>query len=361
MKGTEINHLLKLFTIFQFLLFAFFLVTHKKGRKQSLLPAALLSTANGVWYAGNLGGGATLSQFPFIRIPCWGFFFLIGPALYFYVQSLVSPTFSLKKKHLLHGVSFIIAVTVLSIFPGFLPIKGESSALSGFGVIKYIHFAVYGAAVLKKLKQHRRSVKNLFSTLQKKELAWLYRLTIGFLMTYGLFFLHYLHHVAPVFPYVPPLIPILLFFLLANLLIYNALTQPEIFSAPAEEEKKYTKTVIPENTAAAYLEKLLRFMESEKPYLDPLLNLPQLSQKLGIPAHYISQLINTRLQQNFYTFITHYRIKESMRRFSEPPGKKQTILEVMYASGFNSKSVFNTAFKKHTGMTPRDFVKQTSH
>jgi len=36
---------------------------------------------------------------------------------------------------------------------------------------------------------------------------------------------------------------------------------------------------------------------------------------------------------------------------------KKTVLEILYETGFNSKSVFNTAFKKHTGMTPTQFKK----
>ena len=31
------------------------------------------------------------------------------------------------------------------------------------------------------------------------------------------------------------------------------------------------------------------------------------------------------------------------------------ILQTMYDSGFNSKSVFNTAFKKETGFTPSEY------
>lgn len=365
MNGTEINHLLKLFTIFQLILFALFLITHKKGRKRSHMILGLFLLANGVWYIGNLGD--TFEGFPYYRMLCRGFFFLIGPSLYFYVRSLVNPVFKLKKLHLVHGVFFIAAAAVLFIFPGYWQAVGGRVLPPEFGLIKYIHFAVYSAVALGRLKQHRTAVKNLFSTIQKKEIAWLNRLTIGFLMVYGLFFLHYMYHVNSGFPFVPPMIPIFLFFLLANLLIFNALKQPEVFSGLPEEERtpvknspgtKYSKTVLPEDEAVSYLEKLRSFMASEKPYLDPLLNLPQLARQLGMPAHYISQIINTRLGQNFYHFVNEYRIRESMRLLSGPPGKYQTILEVMYASGFNSKSVFNTAFKKHTGMTPGEFIKR---
>lgn len=370
MSATEINHLLKLFTILQLFLFAFFLVTHKKVRKQPHVMLGLFLAANGMWYAGNLGGGVGAFMASYIKELCWGFSFIIGPSLYFYGRSLVNPVFKLKKQHAVHGICFII-FALLPNLPGTVQVFGEHGVKPFFGIIKYLHVGVYSAAVWVVLKRHRAAVKNLFSTLQKKELAWLNFLVIGFLVVYGLFFLHYLGHVDTRVFFVPPTIPILLFFLLANFLIYNALKQPEVFAGageaddknvPAPPGSKYAKTKLPDDMAAEFEEKLTGFMEKEKPYLDPLLNLTGLARQSAIPAHYISQIINTRFRHNFYHFINQYRVKESMRllsELSESPGKKQTVVEIMYASGFNSKSVFNTAFKKYTGMTPTQFVKQS--
>ena len=49
-----------------------------------------------------------------------------------------------------------------------------------------------------------------------------------------------------------------------------------------------------------------------------------------------------------------------MDTLSNPKKNEVTILEILYEVGFNSKSSFNTAFKKHTGLTPTAFKKQLS-
>ncbi|MBN1397426.1 MAG: AraC family transcriptional regulator, partial [Bacteroidetes bacterium] len=71
----------------------------------------------------------------------------------------------------------------------------------------------------------------------------------------------------------------------------------------------------------------------------------------------LSEIINNSLNQNFYDFINSYRIKESKLMLEDKENKRKTVLEILYAVGYNSKSSFNVAFKKHTGMTPSQFKK----
>jgi AraC-like DNA-binding protein len=104
-----------------------------------------------------------------------------------------------------------------------------------------------------------------------------------------------------------------------------------------------------------YKNKLIQYMETQKPYLDSSLSLNDLSKKISIHHHHLSQILNTYLNQNFFDFINSYRIQESKKLLSENGRNKMTILQVLHETGFNSKSVFNTAFKKHTGMTPTQF------
>ena len=98
-------------------------------------------------------------------------------------------------------------------------------------------------------------------------------------------------------------------------------------------------------------------MKNDKPFLDPALCLSDLASKLSIPPHHLSQVLNTCFNQNFFDFINSYRIKESKELLSIQAPIKKTILEIIYETGFNSKSVFNNAFKKYTGMTPSQFRK----
>jgi len=139
----------------------------------------------------------------------------------------------------------------------------------------------------------------------------------------------------------------------------KGLRQPVILTGYEDNQykRKYERTSLSDAIKENYKNKLLRYMETRKPYLDPSLCLNDLAKKISIPPHHLSQVLNTCLNQNFFDFINSYRIKESRRLLSEQRSDKKTILEILYETGFNSKSVFNTAFKKHTGTTPTQFRK----
>jgi AraC-like DNA-binding protein len=85
--------------------------------------------------------------------------------------------------------------------------------------------------------------------------------------------------------------------------------------------------------------------------------LMDLAEQVSIPYRALSEVINNKLKQNFYDFINSYRIHESKKLLSEKTERLKTILEVLYEVGYNSKSSFNSAFKKFTGMTPTEYRK----
>lgn len=124
-------------------------------------------------------------------------------------------------------------------------------------------------------------------------------------------------------------------------------------------EKYKTSTLDPER-ADKLIPKLLHQMEEEKIFLNPDLTLRDLSQRLRIHYNHLSRIINERFGLSYNDFINKYRIEEAKRRLSDPEDKKKTVSEIMDDSGFYSKSVFNTAFKKFTGMTPSEYRKKNS-
>ncbi|WP_408641487.1 helix-turn-helix domain-containing protein [Spirosoma telluris] len=63
--------------------------------------------------------------------------------------------------------------------------------------------------------------------------------------------------------------------------------------------------------------------------------------------------------QHFFDYINRHRIEEAKRLFRQSTDAKLTVLEVLYQVGFNSKSSFNTLFRKYTGQTPTDYKNQT--
>jgi AraC-like DNA-binding protein len=150
---------------------------------------------------------------------------------------------------------------------------------------------------------------------------------------------------------------ILINFVFAVLIFYKALLHPEIFTGilKVETVPKYEQSKLSEEKKAEYLSRLERYFSQQKPFLNPSLTISDVASDLQISSKYISQIINESLHKNFYDFINSYRIEESKRLLLEDHDSGKTVLEVLYDSGFNSKSAFNVAFKKHTGITPTTY------
>ena len=143
------------------------------------------------------------------------------------------------------------------------------------------------------------------------------------------------------------------------LILVFLIKRPAIFSvsdeSAAENQKgKYAKMqVVDAGTRRQYLQKIQLYLKSEKAFLDESFSLKQLSKQLGIAPHLISMVINSELQQNFYTLVNSYRVEEAKELLLGET--RPTIIEIAYASGFQSKSAFNKVFKQFTGQTPSDF------
>ncbi len=104
---------------------------------------------------------------------------------------------------------------------------------------------------------------------------------------------------------------------------------------------------------------LIELMEQQQPFLDPEINLVRLSEKLNITPHQLSYVINSGFGENFFQFINRYRVQKAKTLLLEGD-QKMTMLAVAFDSGFNSKTTFNTTFKKLTTQTPTEFKKRRS-
>jgi len=104
-----------------------------------------------------------------------------------------------------------------------------------------------------------------------------------------------------------------------------------------------------------YYKQLCYLLEKEKIYRNPELSLSIISERLTISSTYISQLVNKLSNSNFSDFVNAYRINDAKQKLSDPNFSIYTILSIGLESGFNSKSTFYTAFKKHTGITPTEY------
>ncbi len=125
-----------------------------------------------------------------------------------------------------------------------------------------------------------------------------------------------------------------------------------------EEFKKYKKTTIPDNLANKIENKLNLLMNEDKPYLNPTLNLSDLAELVNITTNQMSQILNEFIGKNFYDYINSFRLAHFLELNKNPKYKQFTLISVAYECGFNSKTTFNTFFKKTMGKPPSDYFKE---
>ena len=129
-------------------------------------------------------------------------------------------------------------------------------------------------------------------------------------------------------------------------------------TAPPQPKKK--KALLDEASATAYSRQLVDYLQQEQPFLDPNLSLRSLADQIDIHPNQLSWLINERMGKNFSELVNGYRVATFQQLASDPNNAHITLIGLAYESGFNSKTVFNTSFKKETGLTPRQFLQQRS-
>ena len=139
---------------------------------------------------------------------------------------------------------------------------------------------------------------------------------------------------------------------------YKAFLQTIYETEPGEDEREKEALLDP-RTAAEYSARLMQHISTNKPFLDPDLSLRELARQIDLHPNHLSWMLNQNLGMNFNVFINKYRIETFMSIARAQENKKLTIEGLAYESGFNSKTVFNTYFKKETGLTPSQYLKQT--
>lgn len=361
-------------TAFQLLLLGIFLFNYSRERAIShkILASFLLANALYIvdflqihlkWYR----------EFPHLLLFGFSLIFLFGPLLYFYTKSMTAPSFSFRKRDFLHAAPFLLYWIYLA--TNFYPYSAEAKiALFDSGKIDYLFnkiyiydiahilILIYMAASLRELYRFRQQLKHYFSSIEKLNLSWLRLVLYGFLLMWlcdltNSIILRFTRP-QPAIPYLLLLSSLGINFIFATVAVYRSLKQPLIFSGLQPEKNgkhKYSQSSLTKSDSQRYLATVTSYMNLKKPFLNPSLTINELAENLAIPSRHLSQVINESLHQNFYDFVNHYRIEEAKRMLSEDSNDKKTILEVLYEAGFNSKSAFNIAFKKHTGMTPSEF------
>jgi AraC-like DNA-binding protein len=130
-------------------------------------------------------------------------------------------------------------------------------------------------------------------------------------------------------------------------------------SLPQEDFHEQTKKQhIPDDYIQSVAENLHRLLIAEKPYLNSNLALDELAGMIKIHRNLLSKVINDHYKMNFFNFINKYRIEEAAEMLKSDKFMHLSIEGIAQSVGFNSKSVFNPAFKKIMGITPSEYRKK---
>ena len=302
---------------------------------------------------------------------------LMGPFAFLYIRSCTQKEFKIKGIHWLHFLPALLALVyhlpfylgpgeekIIAFFQWFL--DGKLNQPWAITLFKLLHPAIYFIICVRLVFDYRKHLSNTASSIDVAFHRWLliFCLVLILPMLVVLVFAITSYQYVSATTFFGGLFLFVLAVHLATMVkpsLFHAFPHQMLIPNSSEEKKqKYENSKLQEAQKEKYVEKLQTFVTTEKPYLEPELTLAQLSEKVNIPAHYLSQIINEKLKINFLDYINGYRVKEAQTKLIDPNLSHYTILSIAYEAGFNSKSTFYTAFKKGTGMTPSQYRKQNN-
>jgi AraC-like DNA-binding protein len=317
------------------------------------------------------------THFKLLSISLLSLFLLHGPFLYAYISILVPDKKQLPEHYLWHLLPFALFnlyILIASFFPE-LSDKLNIEKLShsndppllflAFLILTTLSGPVYFLLTIKLFKKLDINIFNNFSNSEKIDLYWIRILVLVFGIVWtALIAITVVHHIFHLFPMVFCTNGLFLSLSVYVILIgYFGLKQKVIFTPEnililndtSEFPIKYAQSKLDSKEAKQYAGKLVQYMETSHPYLDPDLTLPQLASGIGISTHLLSQVINEQFEINFFDFVNKYRVNEFKERIAKPEFAHYSLLAVAFDCGFNSKSAFNRIFKKTTGYTPSQY------
>ncbi len=286
--------------------------------------------------------------------------FAIGPFVYFYLRSVLGYKTKADAKYIIH---FIPAVLVLAVIitnnavndtflrfyaknPSAYPVYSLSKVIRDIDFISNFYMIIYFIA----------ATKNIHIYLKKGSSRPARELHIIFYYMFFILLFSTMMLAASIIGNNALNITAIYLLTLAGIWYFIfSFRYPEFTQKAIKEARtiRYRNAILNGVDPAAVLDRLDEIMEEERIYTDYDLTLPKLSMELMITPHQLSKILNTERKMNFRSMLNSYRVKESMKQMAEFPDR--TILEIALASGFNSKSSFNSVFLKSTGKTPSDY------
>jgi len=331
--------------------------------------------------------------------------FFIGPVIFFYVQSLLNPSFYFSKKNWLHLIPGIIygLYSFIVFFTDKVILKRYYFYADGtdkdfdlwYQLTGFISMVIYFLLALRYYILYKKLMQQVVSYADAVLFRWINNFLYAFLFMLSIRLIFFIASFVPYFAKMSYMGPWWEYFSFAILFYYVAITgysnsvQTKVpfklnllgqhksllllphnaaftqsneinFIEDAEiiefETVQPTASKEEENLLAEWRLKILQFIETEKAYEDPELSLTQVARQLKTNPTIISKIINQGFQLNFNDFINFYRIKAVKEKLKAGEQKTQTLLGIAFDCGFNSKATFNRSFKKASGVSPKEWI-----
>lgn len=360
--------ILSIFLVFLFLFFAGYLLTVKTKKKTSNILFALFLIVTALDVSAffyhkffTLSHTAEMLRTQILAG-------LKSPLFYLYILSVIYDNFKYRVLHILFFIPLLIDLGIL--FPNFFNVssKGQELFYKSYykqpeiklmTIFNYITTFGFLIAEIYQVIRYRKIVKQNYSNPNALiNYTWLKQFliitSIGTIIT---FIKQIKKFTSSDIEAINDLRIVMLLFGLVFIswLFSKALLAPKIFQGIDA-----SLALVKRNEAFVEddrIEQVKQFMQTEEPFLDASLTLQKLADKLSFSSRELSVLVNQHIGRHFFDFVNEYRIEKAKNILSDSSKKKLTILEILYEVGFNSKSSFNTAFKKHTGKTPTEYRK----
>ena len=318
----------------------------------------------------------------------------IGPAIFFYTQSLLNPSFRFTKRQFLHlipGIIYLVYVFGMFVYDVFIVKKlyfyqngMDKDFDQWYQYSGFVSMLLYFILSIKYYKSYRKLIVQITSNADAVLFSWIRNYLFAFLIM--LLLKIFTEIFFTIFPQYTNYVGGWWFYLLFSLILnYIAVTgyanaaQAKIGFQLSIFDKKQV-FILDENESIssskadtidveietlkeinlpdleAWKSKIHLLISDGNLYQNPELSLSEISNILKTNTSIISKTINQGFNMNFNDFINNYRVEAVTAMFAKNEHKKSTLLGIAFDCGFNSKATFNRAFKKNTGLTPKEFL-----
>ena len=324
-------------------------------------------------------------DFPYFISIGVSFPLLQGPFMLVYIWVATGKNDRMVPMYWLHGLPYLIFTVFFIVDFNLLTqdkmaylqqIRSYDLVVSNIlAVLSHTHGPAYLVWSLYVLRKHSKKLQNNFSFREGIDFKWLHN------VLFGLGVVWFIVLVAGILEYLSGgklrslgddaifiAVTLVVFFLgyfgIKQRAIYDQIPADlhlvESNSTPdgsQKEHKRYERSGLKKEEAEKYIKELLQYMEDKEPWLNSKLNLKDVADHLNLSVHHLSQIINEQLGKTFFDFVNEYRVKEVKKLIEESKHEQFTLLAIAHQSGFNSKSSFNSIFKRLTKVTPSEYIK----